>query len=128
MIGYVTVGARDISRAAKFYDAIAGALGVPRMMGSEEENFIAWGQQGAAGFGILKPFNGGEVSVGNGVMVAFLASGPDQVKKIYDTALAEGGTDEGPPGPRGEDGFYAAYFRDLDGHKLNAFCMVAPEG
>ena len=33
-----------------------------------------------------------------------------------------GGKDEGAPGPRGE-GFYAAYFRDLDGNKLNCFCM-----
>ena len=33
------------------------------------------------------------------------------------------GTDEGAPGPRG-DQFYAGYFRDLDGNKLNAFCMT----
>jgi hypothetical protein len=38
-------------------------------------------------------------------------------------ALNLGGTDEGAPGPRGGDGFYAGYFRDLDGNKLNAFCM-----
>jgi predicted lactoylglutathione lyase len=37
-------------------------------------------------------------------------------------ALAHGGSDAGAPGPRGE-GFYAAYFRDLDGNKLNAFTM-----
>ena len=33
-----------------------------------------------------------------------------------------GRSDEGPPGLRWE-GFYAAYFRDLDGNKLNFFCM-----
>ncbi|MEM7768154.1 MAG: VOC family protein [Pseudomonadota bacterium] len=126
MIGYVTVGARDIPKAAKFYDALAGVMNVPRLMGSEDENFIAWGTQDAAGFGILKPFDGGPVSVGNGVMVALMAESPEQVDQIYKTALANGGTDEGAPGPRGEGGFYAAYFRDLDGHKLNAFCMVAP--
>jgi hypothetical protein len=32
-------------------------------------------------------------------------------------------TDEGAPGPRGDGGFYAAYFRDLEGNKLNAFVM-----
>ena len=35
-----------------------------------------------------------------------------------------GGKDEGAPGPRGDGGFYAGYFRDLDGNKLNAFCML----
>ncbi len=42
---------------------------------------------------------------------------------LHAKALELGGTDEGAPGPSG-DGFYAAYFRDLDGNKLNAFCMV----
>lgn len=126
-VGYVTLGSKDIPKAAKFYDALAAEMGTGRMMGSEEENFIAWGEMGgAAGFGILKPFDGGEPSVGNGVMVAFEANDPDHVKRLYDLALAQGGTDEGAPGPRGDGGFYAAYFRDLDGHKLNAFCMVAP--
>lgn len=127
-IGYVTLGARDIPKAAKFYDALAAEMGTGRMMGSEAENFIAWGEMGgAAGLGILKPFDGGAVSVGNGVMVAFEAKDADQVKRLYDIALAEGGTDEGAPGPRGDGGFYAAYFRDLDGHKLNAYCMVASD-
>ena len=56
-------------------------------------------------------------------MVALQAKDKEQVHRIYDIALAEGGTCEGKPGPRGDDGFYAAYFRDLDGNKLNAFCM-----
>jgi predicted lactoylglutathione lyase len=47
----------------------------------------------------------------------------DKVDAIHAKALALGGTDEGAPGPRGE-GFYAGYFRDLDGNKLNAFCMT----
>ena len=60
--------------------------------------------------------------VGNGVMVALEASDTDQVQRLYDIALAHGGSDEGAPGPRGE-GFYAGYFRDPDGNKLNAFVM-----
>ena len=57
------------------------------------------------------------------MMVALQAKDPEQVKRIYNLALSMGGTDEGPPGDRG-GGFYAAYFRDLDGNKLNAFCMA----
>ena len=121
MIGYVTVGTNDLERAAKFYDAIAAELGTSRMM--EFDGFIAWGTPGGgAGIAATKPFDGKPATVGNGVMVAFEAKDHDHVKRIYDVALANGGTDEGAPGPR-SDNFYAGYFRDPDGNKLNAFVM-----
>lgn len=121
MIGYVTVGTNDLARAAKFYDALAAEMGTARMM--EFDSFIAWGTAGgSAGIAATKPFDGNAASVGNGVMVAFEAKDHDQVQRLYDIALANGGSDEGAPGPRG-DGFYAAYFRDPDGNKLNAFIM-----
>jgi len=122
MIGYVTVGTNDLGVAARFYDAIAAEMGVGRMM--ELDNFIAWGTPGgAAGIAATKPFDGNAASVGNGVMVAFEAKDQAQVDRLYAIALAHGGTDEGPPGPRGDSGFYAGYFRDPDGNKLNAFVM-----
>ena len=121
MIGYVTLGTSDLARAAIFYDAIAAELDTPRMM--EFDGFIAWGKPGgAAGIGLTRPFDGNPASVGNGVMVALEANDKDQVHRLYDIALANGGTCEGPPGPRG-DTFYAGYFRDPDGNKLNAFVM-----
>lgn len=126
MLGYVLVGTNDLSRAAEFYDQVLDLIGGKRSM--EMDNFVAW--QGAvehgAGFGVIKPHDGNPATVGNGTMVALPASGPDQVKAIYAKALELGGTDEGPPGLRFGQ-FYAAYFRDLDGNKLNAFCML-PEG
>ena len=121
MIGYVTVGTNDLPRAAQFYDAIAAGMGVGRMM--DFGTFIAWGKPGgAAGIAATKPHDGDVASVGNGVMVAFEASSKDQVQRLYDIALSHGGTCEGAPGPRGE-GFFAGYFRDPDGNKLNAFVM-----
>lgn len=121
MIGYVTLGTNDLERGARFYDAIAAEMGVGRMM--EWEGAITWGNPGGgAGIGLTKPFDGNAASVGNGVMVALEAKDKDQVDRIHAIALANGGTCEGPPGPRG-DTFYAAYFRDVDGNKLNAFVM-----
>lgn len=121
MIGYVTVGTNDLPRAAKFYDALAAEMDTPRMM--DFENFIAWGTPGGGcGIAATKPFDGNPATIGNGVMVAFEARDTDQVDRLYAIALANGGTDEGAPGPRG-DGFYAGYFRDPDGNKLNAFVM-----
>jgi len=122
MIGYVTLGTNDLDRAAVFYDALAAELGQKRMM--EWPGAIAWGTPGGgAGIGITKPFDGNPASVGNGVMVAFECKDKEQVARVHALALSLGGTCEGPPGPRGEAGFHAAYFRDLDGNKLNAFVM-----
>jgi catechol 2,3-dioxygenase-like lactoylglutathione lyase family enzyme len=122
MIGYVTLGANDLERAAKFYDALAAELGTSRMM--EWPGAIAWGTPGGgAGVALTKPFNGDAATVGNGVMVALEAKDEAQIQRLHAIALAHGGTCEGPPGPRG-DTFYAAYFRDPDGNKLNAFIMT----
>ena len=121
MIGYVTLGTNDLARGAAFYDAIAAELGTGRMM--EWDGVIAWGTPGGgAGVALMKPFDGNAASVGNGVMVAFEAKDEAQVDRLHAIALEQGGSCEGAPGPRG-DSFYAAYFRDPDGNKLNAFIM-----
>lgn len=121
MIGYVTLGTNDLPRAAAFYDKIAGALGVARMM--ENDSFIAWGTPGGgAGIGLTKPFDGNAATIGNGVMVALECKDRAQVDEIYNLAISLGAKCEGPAGERWP-GFYAGYFRDPDGNKLNAFIM-----
>ena len=121
MIGYVTVGTNDLPRAAQFYDALAAEMGTGRMM--EFDTFIAWGTPGGGcGIAATKPYDGQPASVGNGVMVAIEARDNAQVDRLYAIALEHGGSDEGAPGARG-DGFYAGYFRDPDGNKLNAYVM-----
>ena len=121
MIGYVTLGTNDLARSARFYDALLAELGAKRAM--ETETFIAWASApGTPMVSVTKPFDGKPATVGNGVMVALAASSKAQVDAIHRKALELGGKDEGAPGPRG-GGFYAGYFRDLDGNKLNAFSM-----
>ena len=122
MIGYVTLGTNDIDRAAEFYDALLQEIGAGRFL--ETDKFIAWAvAPDTPALSVTKPFDGKAASVGNGVMVALAVDSQDKVDALYQKAIALGGTDEGAPGPRGDSGFYAAYFRDLDGNKLNAFCM-----
>ena len=122
MIGYVTLGTNKYDEAAAFYDALLGDLGASRIM--EADNFIAWGVgPKSAALSIIKPEDGNVATVGNGVMVAIAMVSTDKVDAFHAKAMELGGTDEGAPGPRGE-GFYAAYFRDLDGNKLNAFCLT----
>ena len=121
MLGYVTLGTNDMARAARFYDALLAEFGAKRAM--EMDSFIAWSSgPGSAMVSVIKPYDGKPATVGNGVMVALQAGSTAQVDAVHRKALSLGGKDEGAPGPRG-DGFYAAYFRDLDGNKLNAFFM-----
>lgn len=121
MIGYVTLGTNDFQRAAGFYDALLGELGAKRAM--EMETFIAWATApNTPMIAIIKPFDKKPATVGNGVMVAIMVDSKEKVQALYKKARALGGKDEGAPGERGP-GFYAGYFRDLDGNKLNAFCL-----
>ncbi len=121
MVGYVTLGTNDFGRATRFYDTLLAELGAKRFKALE--NFVVWGSGSPAGLlAVTKPFDGKAATVGNGVMVALAASSRAQVDTIYRKAIELGATDEGAPGPRG-DNFYAGYFRDLDGNKLNAFFM-----
>jgi predicted lactoylglutathione lyase len=122
MIGYVTLGSNDIPKAAEFYDALLAELGARRMM--EDEHFIAWSSNASApALSIIKPADGNEACVGNGMMVALVFDSNEKVDAFHSKAMELGGTDEGAPGPRGGNGFYAGYFRDLDGNKLCAFCF-----
>ncbi|MGI9248040.1 MAG: VOC family protein [Woeseiaceae bacterium] len=122
MIGYVTLGTNKYNEAAEFYDELFGVIGAGRVL--ESDTFIAWstGPKMPA-ISITRPYDGNDATIGNGVMVAISAGSKDKVDALHAKALELGGTDEGAPGLRGET-FYAGYFRDLDGNKLNAFCMV----
>ncbi|MEM9015092.1 MAG: VOC family protein [Pseudomonadota bacterium] len=121
MIGYVTLGTNDIEKSAAFYDALLGEMGASRMM--EDDTFVAWNTgPGQPGVSVIKPHNGEAATVGNGVMVAIACDSPETVDRLYNKAIELGAVDEGPAGPRG-DQFYVGYFRDLDGNKLNFFCL-----
>lgn len=121
MIGYATLGTNDLPRAAAFYDQLLGSLGAKRWM--DYPTFVMWScAPDKPALAVIKPYDGKPATIGNGSMVALAMESKDKVDALYKKAMELGGTDEGAPGPRGE-GFYAAYFRDLDGNKLNAFFM-----
>ena len=119
MIGYVTLGTNDMTRAARFYDDLLAVVGAKRT--AESEKYIAWGTApNKPMLFVIKPADGNQATIGNGVMVALAAKSKEEVDKVYQKAMSLGAKCEGPAGPRGE-GFYAGYFRDADGNKLCAF-------
>ncbi|WP_440875809.1 VOC family protein [Thalassotalea sp. PLHSN55] len=126
MIGYVTLGTNNFEKAVAFYDELFATIGAGRFI--ESDQFVAWASAPEqAGVSVTKPFDGKPATVGNGTMVAIVLDSTDKVDAFYNKAIELGATCEGKPGPRGElSGFYAGYFRDLDGNKLNAFNMAPP--
>ena len=120
-VGYITIGAQDVEAALPFFDAVLGPIGFAR--GPFEGGWAFYGKDGQPGIGICKPYDGQAARGANGLMLGLKADGQDTVKAVYAAALAQGGTDEGPPGfrpPEAVSGFYGAYFRDAVG---NTFCV-----
>jgi len=126
LIGYVTVGSNDLDKARAFYDSLMPVIGAKRIM-EFGDNFTMYGtSMGRPGLAVCKPYNGNAATAGNGNMASIVVDSRPQVDALYARAMELGGTCEGPPGLRGDEGdqaFYGAYFRDLDGNKLAAFCI-----
>ena len=124
MIGYALLGSNDMDRARSFYDALFGTIGVGRLM-EFPTGATAWGASWTTPMlGITPPYNGEAATAGNGTMIALVLDERAKVDALHAKALELGGADEGAPGVRGDEGeqaFYGAYFRDLDGNKLCAF-------
>lgn len=119
IVSHVSVGTNDFPRATAFYDRVLAALGCRRIM--EHPGAVAWGKLFPE-FWVQTPIDGQPASVGNGTHVAFLADSRDAVHAFFEAALAAGGTDDGPPGPRPHYGapYYGCFVRDPDGHKIEA--------
>jgi catechol 2,3-dioxygenase-like lactoylglutathione lyase family enzyme len=127
MIGYVTIGSNDMAKAREYYDALLGTVGAKRLMEFPDDwgGFTMWGTDwGKPAIAVTTPYNKLSAVPGNGNMAALVFDTREKVDAFYAKAIELGGTDEGPPGVRGDEGpraFYGAYFRDPEGNKFCAF-------
>ena len=121
-VDHLSLGVADLARAAAFYDAALSALGHVRL--AQNARSVCYGPPGYTGeapFAIIA--HGAEAHApGAGFHLAFRAPDRAAVDAFHAAALAHGGTDEGPPGVRlhYDPGYYAAFVRDPDGHRLEA--------
>jgi catechol 2,3-dioxygenase-like lactoylglutathione lyase family enzyme len=122
MYSHVTLGSNDFGRAKQFWDAVMEVLGHPVLF--DLPNVLAYGTPAGEKLFILSPFDGGEARPGNGVHAAFKVDSRAKVDAFHAAALANGGTDEGPPGlrPHYHPNYYGTYVRDPDGNKVQAVC------
>lgn len=120
ILSHVSVGVSDMARACNFYDAVLGVLGARRVL--EEGGFaVAYGKMFPE-FWVQFPHDRKPMAPGNGTHFAFTATSRDQIAAFHAAALANGGTDDGPPGPRPDYGpeYHGAFVRDPDGNKIEA--------
>ncbi|HVZ91680.1 MAG TPA: VOC family protein [Rhizomicrobium sp.] len=120
MLGYVTVGTNDLEKAKTYFDALFSEMGGKRTFAND--HMQGYGGRAGGMVAICTPHDGKPATVGNGTMFALAASSREMVDKVHAKALSLGSKDEGAPGDRG-NGFYGAYFRDLDGNKFCVFKM-----
>ncbi len=119
VISHVSLGTNDYPHTKAFYDAVLATLQIGCVM--ELPAGAGYGRAFPE-FWVQRPHDGGRASVGNGTHTSFLANSIDEVKAFHAKALEMGATDEGVPGlrPHYDAQYYAAFVRDLDGHKIKA--------
>lgn len=119
IMSHVSIGTNDLARAVAFYDAVLPTLGCRKLF--EYPGAIAYGKRFPE-FWVQTPIDGKAATVGNGTHLCFIATSKEAVHAFHEAALAAGATDDGPPGPRPQysEGYYGAFARDPDGHKVEA--------
>lgn len=123
MLGYTTIGTKNLEKATAFYDALLEQIGGKQLMGLDRIKFYGT-EEGGAMLAVCTPADEGEQSCGNGQMIAISGGSPEGADALYNKAIELGATDAGAPGQR-MPFFYGAYVYDLDGNKI-AFYHMTP--
>ena len=122
MFSFITIGTNNLKNSKIFYDELLQSINIKNVL--ETDRYIGYAKNSSLNkveFYLMLPHNKKTATFGNGTMVTFNINSKEEVDIFYNLALKLGATDEGLPGPRHEEHYYA-YFRDLDGNKICAFC------
>ena len=125
MLGYTTIGTKNLDQALSFYDELLALVGGKQLMGLDRIKFYGT-EAGGAMLAVCVPADGGEQSCGNGQMIAIPGGSPEGATELYNKAIELGATDEGEPGQRFPF-FFGSYVRDLDGNKICFYHMTPAE-
>ena len=121
MFSFITIGTNDLKNSKIFYNELLKSINIKHVL--ETYNYIGYEKNSSLNkveFYLMLPHNKKTATFGNGTMITFDIISKKDVDMFYNLALKLGATDEGLPGPRHEEHYYA-YFRDLDGNKICAF-------
>ena len=122
MFSFVTLGTNDLKKSKIFYNELLKSINIINV--EESETYIGYAKNETSDkiqFYLMTPHNKEKATFGNGTMITFNIDTKKGVESFYNLALKLGATDEGLPGPRHNQDYYA-YFRDLDGNKICIYC------
>jgi len=122
MFSFITLGTNDLKKSKIFYDKLLQSINIKNVL--ETDRYIGYAKNTSLNnieFYLMLPHNKQKATFGNGTMITFTINSKKEVDSFYQLALKLGAIDEGLPGPRHDEHCYA-YFRDLDGNKICAFC------
>lgn len=121
MLDHVSIGVKDIPRAGRFYDAVLAPLGYRRT--SAGDTYLGYGA-GETRLWLGQTATPVPADMGSGLHFCFAAQDRAAVDAFHQAGLAQGGTDNGAPGLRGDYGpsYYAAFLIDPDGYRIEAYC------
>ena len=122
MFSFITIGTNNLKNSKTFYDELLQSINIKNVL--ETDRYIGYAKNSSLNkveFYLMLPHNKKTATFGNGTMGTFNINSKEEVDIFYNLALKLGATDEGLPGPRHDEHYYA-YFRDLDGNKICAFC------
>ena len=123
MFSFITLGTNDLINSRLFYDELLKSINIFNV--ENDERYSGYAKKSSLKkieFYLMKPQNKKKATFGNGTMITFTANSKEEVSNFYNLALKLGAIDEGRPGPRHDEDYYA-YFRDLDGNKICVFCL-----
>ena len=122
MFAFVTIGTNNLKKSSDFYDEVLKIFDIIKV--DQDQRYVGYAKEKTdklADFYLMKPFNNNEATIGNGTMISFEAKSPQKVNEFHNKAIELGAKNEGDPGPRHGENYYA-YLRDLDGNKICVFC------
>tara|TARA_Y100001970_G_scaffold75010_1_gene95056 strand:- start:2305 stop:2685 length:381 start_codon:yes stop_codon:yes gene_type:complete len=122
MYSFITLGTNNLKKSTIFYDELLSSIDIVNIEnGDYYSGYAKKSNLKIIEFYLMMPHNKKEATSGNGTMIAIKINSKEEVNKFYNLALKLGAKDEGKPGPRHDEHYYA-YFRDLDGNKICAYC------
>lgn len=122
MFTFLTLGTNNLIKCKIFYDELLELINIVNVI--QTDRYIGYSKKKSlekVEFYLMIPHNKKEANFGNGTMITFTIETKEKVISFYNLALKLGATDEGAPGQRHDEHYYA-YFRDLDGNKICAYC------
>ncbi len=123
LVAYAMIGTNDHTKAMTLYAPVMEIIGAKKIDAYSSETRTWFGRDGAGMLAIGGAGNGEPATAGNGTMISLSVPDTATIDAAYAKAIELGATDEGPPGPRGPN-MYFAYFRDFDGNKIAMFTMI----